>query len=591
MNVDCRGQPIGAAILLHLPEDSPADLLHQLCVPGLCQSIGHRESGGVLVDNGVFLRVRHHVLTNDVREGIEDRHGHLHRLHLSLFGHTGAFLNPQTGRAVAQGNIYQSFVPELGGGIAYGTRQVKPPFSPEHSDAHNNLHHILYGQRREHFLNPLIGALLRRFIGITCFRNCLRVQDQSGQAIRDRLPLESLGGKFLPLPDHRADVAMAGDDNFLFNQDHANQHSIPGRVAETQQVFACLKHIGSVLLPIAGKRLHVKRHFQSLPLPGSQAFGLPEGSQGLIFLRQLAIGRGDINLSHFFPRICLAGVDHRCLYRHLAAIQRNSRRVDGESRITQAEAEGERRFHTEGIKIPVADIDSLFVVFILKISIEIAVRIGKRNISIPLGPGIRKLTGRCYLAAEQIRKGVSALGPQLAQVDNGVDSRNLLQEGNIHSRAAVDGQHKMRVLFCAGSDGLFLRLRQEPVSFFHLTVTALTCLATQDINTAIRITVSHICVGNGPATGNPEIVLEHLHDEIGFEKIDPLFHLLQIGLQCGSIVFLKIRNPLVGGYGEAAIFQALQDGDRMTLIDFTGAGAAFDGPGCAGTIQRHFSGL
>ena len=85
--------------------------------------------------------------------------------------------------------------------------------------------------------------------------------------------------------------------------------------------------------------------------------------------------------------------------------------------------------------------------------------------------------------------------------------------------------------------------------------------------------------------------MEHLHDEIGFEKIDPLFHLLQIGLQCGSIVFLKIRNPLVGGYGEAAIFQAFQDGDRMTLIDFTGAGAAFDGPGCAGTIQRHFSGL
>lgn len=55
MNVDGRCQPIGAAILLHFPIDGIADLIHQLLVLGLGQSVGHRECGGILIENRILF--------------------------------------------------------------------------------------------------------------------------------------------------------------------------------------------------------------------------------------------------------------------------------------------------------------------------------------------------------------------------------------------------------------------------------------------------------------------------------------------------------------------------------------------------------
>ena len=105
VDVDGRCQPVGAAVFLHFPVNSSTHLVHQLRVPGLCQSVCHGERGGILVDDGILLRIAGHKLLDKAGEGLEDGQSQINGLDLTLCVNGTALLDAKTGRAVTQGHV------------------------------------------------------------------------------------------------------------------------------------------------------------------------------------------------------------------------------------------------------------------------------------------------------------------------------------------------------------------------------------------------------------------------------------------------------------------------------------------------------
>ena len=226
------------------------------------------------------------------------------------------------------------------------------------------------------------------------------------------------------------------------------------------------------------------------------------------------------------------------------------------------------------------------VVFVLQIAVQGAVLHGEGEILVGIGPGVRQLTAGVHRAAEDVRQGVAALGAKLAHVDDGVDAADAVQAGQVHAGAAVDDQNELLIGFGTGADGLHFPVGQQIVALFQLPVAALARLPGEDVDAGVRVG-AQVFIGDGGTIWGAEIVEEHLHDVLQVQKIQPpaLFDL--IGRLGFGVEGFKIRQPLLRGDGEATIFQALQHGDGVPLVDLAGAGAALDGHGRAGAVECH----
>ena len=134
---------------------------------------------------------------------------------------------------------------------------------------------------------------------------------------------------------------------------------------------------------------------------------------------------------------------------------------------------------------------------------------------------------------------MAALGAQLADVQNSIDTRNLFNGPHIHGRAAVNSQNKLIIGFCQESDGLYFSLGQQEITGFCFPVSTFTGLAAEDINAGISITVRHICIGDFRTIGEAEIVEKHAHDGIHLQQIDTLFLFLFVQSQLFLIMNLE----------------------------------------------------
>ena len=300
---------------------------------------------------------------------------------------------------------------------------------------------------------------------------------------------------------------------------------------------------------------------------------------------QCSRGCRHIQLGHFLAGIGIAGIGYGSLYGHHTALGLHTCGTDGKGGIAEAEAKGIGRLHTEGIKVTVAYIDAFLIVFVVQIPIEIAELIGEGNVCILLGPGIGQLAAGCHIAADHVRKGMAALGTQLTQVQNGIDSGDLLYKGHIDGAAAVDDQQELFIMISAEGNGFLLRVGQEHISLLCLSVAALACLTAQHIDAGIGAAGCHILIGNGAAHRCAEIIEKHLHDGIGLQDIDPLFLFDLVGSLFLGIELLKIFDPAPGGDLESPVVQSFQNGDGMAFVDLAGAGAAFDGHRRTGAVE------
>ena len=183
---------------------------------------------------------------------------------------------------------------------------------------------------------------------------------------------------------------------------------------------------------------------------------------------------------------------------------------------------------------------------------------------------------------------MSALGTQLAQIQNRIDAGNLLCESHINGRTAIDDQQEILILLRTETDGFQFLVRQEEIAFFRFPVAALTSLTAEDIDTGIGSAFLHILSSNQTACGGAEIVEKHAHDGIKLQQINTLFLFDLVCGLCLGIMLFKIIDPPVGSHLKAPVLKALQNGDGVAFVNLTGTGAAFDGHGCAGTIEGHF---
>ena len=322
---------------------------------------------------------------------------------------------------------------------------------------------------------------------------------------------------------HRADSSMTGNHNFLGQFQHAYRHSIPGGIAQPQNIVACLQHIAVIRFPVAGKTAQIKGKLQSLLLTGSQDSGLGKSRQRLVLFVHLPVGRRNIQLSYFLTGVNLTNIADQSLHRYLASLCCHTAGMNSKICIAQTKAEGIRRLHTKGIKVPISNVNTFLVVFIIEISVEIAVLIAVRQITVLLGPGVRELTGGRHSTTDHIRKRMAAFRTQLTQEHNRIDSGNLLGKRHINGTAAVDDQQKVFILFRTEADGFPFFIRQEQIAFFCFPVTAFTCLTADNVDTTVCIAGLHIRFGNRCTDRGTEIIQHHLHQRTQFQNVDSFF--------------------------------------------------------------------
>ncbi len=259
--------------------------------------------------------------------------------------------------------------------------------------------------------------------------------------------------------------------------------------------------------------------------------------------------------------------------------------ANGKIRVAQAKAEGIRRLHAEAVEEPVAHVDAFLVELILEIAVEIAVFLGEGEIGVPSGPGVRELARGGHRAAEHIGKGVTALLPQLAEIENGVDAGNGANTRHIQRGAAVDHQQEMLIPLRAEADGGLLPGGEKQIPALRPAVPILPRLTAEHIDAGIRIAVRRVPLRDRPSGGRLEAAEEQFPEGLGPQGIEIFPHLLHApgpGLLQARLIVLQ---PPPGCDGEAPVLQPLQNGDGMALIDLSGAGAPLDGGNSAGAVE------
>ena len=102
---------------------------------------------------------------------------------------------------------------------------------------------------------------------------------------------------------------------------------------------------------------------------------------------------------HYFLAGTIAGVLDVCVYGDAGTLCGKRIKGNGKICITQTVTKGECGVDAETVKVAVTYIDTLFVVFVFKIAIEITVIPGKGDVIVLSCPGVGKLSGRRDRAA------------------------------------------------------------------------------------------------------------------------------------------------------------------------------------------------
>ena len=587
VDVDGGCQPVGTAVLLHLAEDGVAHLTHQRFVPALGEGVGHRESGGVLIEHLTLLGVAHHELADKFRQGVENTDGHLDGLYLALLVHHGDLLDAEACRAIAHGYIGKAAIPEFRGGVAHRTGQREAGFRAVEACAHNDVRHLFQGQGIQQRLHTGLGADGGRFVTVGYRFKGGGVNGDTGQVGGQRFRFSCGGFQFLQRLTEGADMRMAGDDDFLLHRQHAHRDGIAGGVAQTEDVRSFFQHEIAIALTVRGHVLQIEGQRQRLGGAGCEGIGLFKGGEGLVFLVEVACGGRHIQLRHLLAAIIAARVGDGGGDGDDTAIHRNTAALDSEVGIAQTEAEGERRGDREGIEVAVAHVDALSIILVLQVAVEVAIVASEGDVGVLLCPCIGQLARGGHIAGEDVGKSVTTLSAQLAEVDDGVDALDFLHKAHVDGRARVDDQHEVGILLGAEADGGQLLIGEEEVPLLRLAVAALACLAAHHIHTAVGIGGRYIAIVNHRAAGGAEVLHQHVHNGVGLQNVNALFLLYLVSGLRFNVEPLKIGDPVAGSDRKTAVGHALQNSDGVALVHLARACAALDGHGSTCAIESH----
>ena len=136
--------------------------------------------------------------------------------------------------------------------------------------------------------------------------------------------------------------------------------------------------------------------------------------------------------------------------------------------------------HVKGIKIAIADVDSLRIKFFLHIFVVAGECGAVRIIFILVCPTVCQLPRGCHRTAYHICEGISAFHPGLHDIEQGFNIGVLLHKRKIHKAAGIDRHHHMGIKRADIRQLLFLFFRQLIVSRAAVPVFSLSCHAAQN---------------------------------------------------------------------------------------------------------------
>ena len=138
-----------------------------------------------------------------------------------------------------------------------------------------------------------------------------------------------------------------------------------------------------------------------------------EACQTAVFFGKLSLGTGYVHLHHLPAGEPLPRIGHLYFHPNFRMVRTQvkmfySHNLKRKIRIGKAIAEAVAHRHLEGIKIPVAHINSFFIPLLFHISIVMGKRSRIRIISVIISPGIRKLSAWRHLPRQHICHGAAA---------------------------------------------------------------------------------------------------------------------------------------------------------------------------------------
>ena len=194
------------------------------------------------------------------------------------------------------------------------------------------------------------------------------------------------------------------------------------------------------------------------------------------------------------------------------------------------------------------------------------------------------MAGRAHRAGDHIGESRAALFPDLAHEQDGVQSGDLVDAGQVHGRADVDDEDRLFIV--RGTEFDLTDLLRQEHEFLGFAVRALAGLAGYDIETRVGLARRDIRFGHFPTGGVDEAGAEDVVgigtaadlQESGAHVMEKLFLLL-------IEVRLVIVEPRTGRHRVAGVLEALEHIDILSRVDFPAAGPAENGLGDAGTVQ------
>ena len=210
-----------------------------------------------------------------------------------------------------------------------------------------------------------------------------------------------------------------------------------GAVAHADDILTGLQNPGCFFFRIGSHIFQCKRKLHGFSLARSKKSGLFVSFQLLIGLLQSVFRCGNVYLNNFFSGILFSGIGHFCSYFYPGAFDGCLCLFNGKIGVAFAVAEAVLRLDAEGIKITVAHIDAIRIIFIVDVSVVVAEALGGGIIGVSLCPGIGQFSGGNLFAGENICHAQAAGVAQLTGEKNGVEACRLFDDCGIDDSADV----------------------------------------------------------------------------------------------------------------------------------------------------------
>ena len=169
-----------------------------------------------------------------------------------------------------------------------------------------------------------------------------------------------------------------------------------------------------------------------------------------VLLVESALRAGDVQLHHLSAGVALPSVGDPHLHADLRLLRSqvemfDPQCLDRKIRVGQTIAKAVPHRDRKGVKIAVSHIDPLHIRLLLDVPVVVREHGRVRVIRISARPAVCQFAAGDHIAAEQIRERIAGLHPRLVHVQDRLNVRIAVREGQIDDAPRVEHEYHMRI--------------------------------------------------------------------------------------------------------------------------------------------------